>query len=72
MIVKIQKPLGGNLDNLLIYNEAKTLYMQWPIAVPGGGVLMQMLGDRPKMYCKAEVDEKGILDIGDEVVEPDW
>lgn len=67
-IFKIQKPLFGNLENALIYNEDKSILTMLPF------VDLQSLfnEDDMKIYVKGFLDEKGILQILEKTEEQEW
>jgi hypothetical protein len=73
MIVKIQRPLGGEMSELLIYDKEHTFEYSLPVASKDGKFLLKRIGKRPKMYCTAAIDKKGILHIEpDDVQGQEW
>lgn len=67
-IFKIQKPLFGNLENGLIYNEDRSILIMRPF------VELQSLftEDEMKIYVKGFLNEKGILQILEKTEEQEW
>jgi len=58
MIVKIQRPLESSLDDppALVYNEDKSVYFHTKF----NPTLALAMGSRPKIYCEAVIQGKGI------------
>jgi hypothetical protein len=52
IIVKVQRPLGGNMDNLLIYNQDRLHEFRVPVDSVPGRELLKLMGTHPKMYCR--------------------
>lgn len=53
MIMKVQRPLGGNdMTYLLLYNEDRSREFRVPVDCNPGKELLKIMGDHPKMYCR--------------------
>lgn len=65
MIVKIQRPLmtNGEEPMALLYDRDRTFQVQVPLS----HVEQLFKGNEVKAYCRAELDEDGLLRLGKKI-----
>jgi hypothetical protein len=53
VIVKVQRPIAGDMDNLLVYDEAKELLHFIPCDSEVGKELLRVMGSDLRVYLRA-------------------
>lgn len=72
-ILKVQRPMGGGGQELLVYNKDETLTLSVPSDGPTFKALIQLMGKAFKIYVKADVDRpEGTLRNLERVPDQDW
>ncbi len=72
MIVKIQRPLAGDLSNLLVYDKERTFELLVPVMSSEGKWLLNCMRDKPKIYCVVQVDKDRVARINHIMADQDW